>query len=131
MFEFDSMAARQRKWMLYLLTFFVLGALFLPYPRVLYGLVLGGVISFYNLWLLHRKIKMLGDVVADTGEARGGLGTFSRMAAAILGTLIAIRFEENFHIIAVVIGIMSSYLVIGLDGFTRLLSKDKDQDNQS
>lgn len=131
MFEFDSMAARQRRWMLYLLALFVLGAGFLPYTRVFNGLVLGGVISFYNMWLLQRKTKMLGDVVADTGEARGSLGTFSRMAAAVLGVIVAVRFEENFHIIAVVIGIMSSYLVIGLDGFTRLLSKGKDQDNQS
>lgn len=41
MFEFDSMVARQRKWMLYFLALFVLGAGFLPYTRVFNGLVLG------------------------------------------------------------------------------------------
>ncbi|MBN6205841.1 ATP synthase subunit I [Ralstonia pickettii] len=125
MFNFDSMVARQQRWMLYILALFVLGAGFLPYTRVFYGLILGGVISFYNLWLLQHKTKVLGDTVAQGKDARGGLGTFSRMASAALAVLIAIRFEENFHIIAVVIGLMSSYLVIGLDGIVRLLSKKK------
>lgn len=119
------MVARQQRWMLYILALFVLGAGFLPYTRVFLGLILGGVISFYNLWLLQHKTKVLGDTVAQGKDARGGLGTFSRMASAALAVLIAIRFEENFHIIAVVIGLMSSYLVIGLDGIVRLLSKKK------
>lgn len=130
MFEFDSMVARQRKWMLYLLALFVLGAGFLPYTRVFYGLVLGGVISFYNLWLLQHKTRVLGDSVAKTGEVRSGLGTFSRMASAVLAVFVAMRFEENFHIIAVVIGLMSSYLVIGLDGFVKLYQARKNHDNQ-
>lgn len=123
--DFDSMVVRQRKWMLYLLATLVLGAGFTPYTRVFNGLVLGGAISFYNLWLLQHKVKVLGDQVADTGKARGGLGTFSRMAAAVLGVLIAIRFDENFHIIAVIVGLMLSYLVIALDGVFRFVFRKK------
>jgi ATP synthase protein I len=130
MFDFDSMVARQRKWMLYLLALFVLGAGFLPYTRVFNGLVLGGAISFYNLWLLQHKTRVLGDTVAKTGEPKSGLGTLSRMAAAVLAVFVATRYEENFHIIAVVIGLMSSYLVMGLDGFIRLLSRKNGHDNQ-
>ena len=127
--DFDSMVLRQRKWMLYLLALLVLGAGFSPYTRVFYGLVLGGAISFYNLWLLQRKVKVLGDQVAETGEARGGggLGTFSRMAAAVLGVLIAIRFEANFHIIAVIVGLMLSYIVIALDGLFRFIFRKQGQ----
>ncbi|MHA6250679.1 ATP synthase subunit I [Oceanobacillus sp. CAU 1775] len=131
MFEFDSMVARQRKWMLYLLALFVLGAGFLPYTRVFNGLVLGGVISLYNLWLLQRKTGLIGEAVAETGEFRSGLGTFSRMAAALLAVFVATRFEENFHIIAVVIGLMSSYLVIGLDGIVRMLAMRKENNSKS
>lgn len=123
--DFDSMVVRQRKWMLYLLATLVLGAGFTPYTRIFNGLVLGGAISFYNLWLLQHKVKVLGDQVADTGKARGGLGTFSRMAAAVLGVLIAIRFDENFHIIAVIVGLMLSYLVIALDGVFRFIFRKK------
>lgn len=123
--EFDSMVARQLKWMLYLLALIVLGAGFLPYTRIFNGLLLGGAISFYNLWLLKRKTQLMGDTAAEDGKARGGLGTFSRMAAAVLGVLIAIRFEENFHIIAVVIGIMLSYLIMGLQGLIHLIFNRK------
>ncbi|MCF3942736.1 ATP synthase subunit I [Oceanobacillus alkalisoli] len=123
--EFESMITRQRKWMLYLLALLVLGVGFLPYTRVFNGLLLGGAISFYNLWLLQHKTKQLGDSVAESGEARGGLGTFSRMAAAVLGVLIAIRYEENFHIIAVVIGLMLSYVILGLDGMLRFVFNKK------
>ena len=130
MFEFDSMVGRQRKWMLYLLALFVLGAGFLPYTRVFNGLVLGGVISFYNLWLLQQKTKQFGDNVAESGEVKSGLGTFSRMAAAVLAVFIATRFEENFHVIAVVIGLVSSYLVMGLDGIVRMISMRRDRENQ-
>ena len=129
MFDFDSMVARQRKWMLYFLALFVLGAGFLPYTREFNGLVLGGAISFYNLWLLQHKTRVLGDTVAKTGEPRSGLGTFSRMAAAVFAVFVAMRFEEHFHIIAVVIGLMTSYLVIGLDGLITLLRKNE-PDNQ-
>ena len=127
MFDFDSMIARQRKWMLYFLALFVLGAGFLPYTSVFNGLVLGGVISFYNLWSLQHKTKVFGDTVAQAKKARGGLGTLSRMAAAVLGVIIAMRFEEHFHLMAVIIGLVSSYLVIFLDVLIRLLSNKKKQ----
>lgn len=127
--EFDRMVLRQRKWMLYLLALLVLGAGFLPYTRVFNGLVLGGAISFFNLWLLQHKTKVIGDDAAEKGEAQGSLGTLSRMAAAILAAVIAIRFEEHFHIIAVVIGLMLSYIVILLDRSIYFLS-EKDENGK-
>jgi len=113
--EYANMVRRQRQWMLYLLAFFVLGAGFSSYTRVFNGLLLGGIISFYNLWLLQRKINVFGKSISETGAARQGLGTFSRLAAVALSILIALEFEEFFHIIAVVIGIVSSYIVMALD----------------
>ncbi|MFS0750293.1 ATP synthase subunit I [Oceanobacillus sp. 1P07AA] len=115
MSNYDKMITRQRQWMFYLLAVLVLCAGFLPYPRVFFGLILGSIISLYNLWLLQSKTAKLGETVAAGGKARGGLGTFTRMAAAVLGVLIAMRFEEHFHVMAVIIGILSSYFVIALD----------------
>ncbi|MGJ9458198.1 ATP synthase subunit I [Oceanobacillus sp. CF4.6] len=121
MSEYDKMVTRQRKWMLYLLAIIVIGSGFSSHDRVFYGLLLGGAVSFYNLWLLQYKTKALGKAIAETGKVRGGLGTFSRLAATILAILIALRFNETFHIIAVVFGIISSYIVIGLDVSIRLI----------
>lgn len=128
MFEFDSMIVRQRKGMLTLLALVVLGVVFLPYTRELNGLLLGGVISFYNLLVLQRKTRLLGDKAATNSKFRGSLGTVTRMAAAVLGVAIAMRFEESFHVIAVVIGLMLSYLIIFLDGIYYLLIR-KNQDS--
>lgn len=122
MFGFESMVARYKKWTLSALALYVLGAVILPYTTVFNGLVLGGAISFYNLWLLQRRINRVGDKVSKGEKTRGGLGTFSRMILAAFGALIAMRFPETFHLIAVVVGIMSSYIVIVLDGIIRLIA---------
>ncbi|MCT1901173.1 ATP synthase subunit I [Oceanobacillus sojae] len=115
MFNFDSMITRQRKWMLYWLAILVLCAGFLPYTRIFLGLILGSSISLYNLWLLQYKSEKLGKTIAAGEKARTGLGTFSRMAAAVLAVVVAIRFEEYFHLYAVIFGIVSSYLMMAVD----------------
>lgn len=113
--DYSCMIRRQRQWMLFLLAFFVLGAGFTSYTRIFNGLLLGGIISFYNLWLLQRKIDKFGESVSQTGGARQGLGIFSRLAATVLAVMIALEFDQFFHIIAVVIGIISSYFIVLAD----------------
>ncbi|TFJ92261.1 ATP synthase subunit I [Lentibacillus salicampi] len=107
---------RQRKWMLYLLALFVLGAGFTPYPRIFLGLLLGGAASFYNLWLLQRKVSALAESV-ETNKRATGIGTLSRMAAAVLAVFIALRYDAYFDMIFVIVGLMTSYLVIVIDFF--------------
>lgn len=115
MFNFDNMIIRQRKWMLYWLAILVLCAGFLPYTRIFLGLILGSSISLYNLWLLQYKSDKFGKTVAAGQKPRTGLGTFTRMAAAVLAVLIAMRFDEYFHLYAVIIGIVSSYVIMMID----------------
>ena len=122
MVDYESMIARYKKWTLSVLALYVLGAVFTPYNTVFNGLVLGGAISFYNLWLLQRRIRVVGEKVARGDTTRGGLGTASRMLFAGVGAFLAISYPETFHIIAVVVGIMSSYIVIVLDGIVRLIA---------
>ncbi|WP_340002410.1 ATP synthase subunit I [Oceanobacillus sp. FSL K6-0127] len=125
MSEYDLMVTRQRKWMLFLLAIIVIGAGFSSYPRIFNGLLLGSAVSFYNLWLLQHKTKALGKAVIETGKVRGGLGTFSRLAATMLSVLIALRFNEIFHIIALVFGLVSSYIIIGIDVAFRFIFQRK------
>lgn len=113
---------RQRKWMFYLLAILVLGAGFTPYLRIFLGLLLGSAISFYNLYLLQKKTSEFTEAVAKKQSARG-LGTMSRFAAVALAIIIATRYEEYFNVIAVIIGLMTSYLVIMIDF---ILFKNKD-----
>ncbi|WP_226036304.1 ATP synthase subunit I [Aquibacillus saliphilus] len=121
--QYDNMITRQRKWMFYLLAAIVLGAGLTPYPRIFLGLLLGAVLSFYNLWLMQRKINQFGQAVAGNRSYRGGIGTFTRLATAALAVLIALRFEEQFHLMAVIIGLVAHYFVIMID-FALFKSRD-------
>ncbi|WP_047983785.1 ATP synthase subunit I [Ornithinibacillus californiensis] len=118
----ENQYARQRKWMFYLLAILVLGAGFTPYLRIFLGLLLGSAISFYNLYLLQKKTIEFTEAVATKQKARG-LGTFSRLAAVALAVILSLRYEEYFNMIAVIIGLMTSYLVIMIDF---IMYKNKD-----
>ncbi|WJE15393.1 ATP synthase subunit I [Halobacillus sp. ACCC02827] len=111
---YQHMIARQRKWMFYLLALFVLGWGVTPWPSIFLGLLLGSALSFYNLWLMQRKIRMLGEASAENRKV-GGIGTFTRLASGALAVVIALQFEENFHLISVVLGLMAAYIVILID----------------
>lgn len=127
--EFDSMVSRQRKWMIYILALLVLGVGLLPYTRIFKSLLLGGVVSFFNLWLLQCKTKAITHAAATKSGTRKSLGTLTRMISAVFAAYIAMRYEEHFHIIAVVIGLMLSYIVIFLDRSIYFLS-NKDENGK-
>ncbi|MEH7111088.1 ATP synthase subunit I [Neobacillus niacini] len=114
--EFQTMFARQRKWMFFLLSFYVLGWGFTTYQSIFLGLILGTSLSLFNLWLMARKIDKFGQAAAE-GRTVRSLGSFSRMATGALAIVITLRYPEQFHIISVVIGLMTSYIVIMIDFF--------------
>lgn len=107
---------RQRKYLFFLLSIYVLGWGFTQYKTVFLGLALGTSLSLFNLWLLVRRTNSFGDSVVQ-GEKVRSLGTLSRMATAVLAVIIAIKYPDNFHLISVVIGLMTSYIVIMIDYF--------------
>jgi len=112
MSNYRAMASRQRKWMLILLALCAVGAGIMPDKHFFLGLLLGTSISFYNLWLLQRKTDLLGES-AERDGSRKGIGTISRLAAAALGVLIAIRYDLS--IIGFIIGLMTAYPVMMID----------------
>jgi ATP synthase protein I len=112
--EFIEMYNRQRKWTLYLLAIYVLGWGFTSYQTSFLGLILGTSFSFLNLWLLVRRMKSF-DKAVSIGKKVRSLGSMSRMATAAIAGIIALRYPENFNIIYVVLGLMTSYIVIMID----------------
>ncbi|MFC4558079.1 ATP synthase subunit I [Virgibacillus kekensis] len=122
MTNYHQLVSRQRKWMFYLLAILVLGAGFTPYLSIFLGLLLGSLVSFYNLYLLQKKVDDFAASV-ETRQKTRGLGTVSRLAAVALAIIVALRFEEYFDVIAVLIGLMTSYIVIMID-FIFFQSKD-------
>lgn len=109
---------RQRKWMLFLIALFLMAAgisTFTKYQPVFYGLLLGILIGFYNVWFLQRKISMFSETIMDSDNKRQGLGMISRFAAVILGAMIAIKFDMYFNLIAYLIGFVLLYPVMMID----------------
>lgn len=112
--ELQQLFNRHRKFMLYLLSLFVLGWGFTPYHSIFLGLILGTSISLFNHWLTMRKTKRFSDSVASERPVRS-LGTMTRMGTAVIAALIASRYPDTFHFLSVILGLMTSYVVIMID----------------
>ncbi|MRX74146.1 ATP synthase subunit [Bacillus lacus] len=111
---------RYRKYIFFLLSFYVIGWGFTSYQPVFLGLILGTSISLFNLWLMVRKHKQFGKAM-DEGRSVRSLGTASRMASAGFAVLISLEFPDELHLVSVVIGLMTMYFVIMIDYFVQLL----------
>lgn len=117
--ELASKYSRSQKYIFYLLSLYVLGWGFTSYQSIFLGLILGTSMSLFNLWILYRKIDRFGNAVVK-GEKVRTLGMLQRMAAAVLAVAIAMRFPENIHLMSVILGLMTSYIVIMIDSFVQL-----------
>lgn len=115
---YDKMVKVQRKWMLIFLAILVIGLVVLPYKQILLGLLLGSIVSVFNMWFLQSRVKRFGEAIAG-GKSVVGLGTFMRMLTSVLAIAIALRFDQLFHIYATVIGLVSSYLIMMIEAFIR------------
>ena len=114
--ELKQMYIRQRKYIFLLLSAFVLGWGFTSYQSIFLGLILGTSLSLFNLWLMVRKVDQFGEAVAKGKKVRS-LGMVSRMASAVLAVMIAMKYPDKVHLISVVLGLMTAYIVIMIDYF--------------
>jgi ATP synthase protein I len=122
--EFRVMYNRQRKWIFYLLSIYVLGWGFTSYKTIFLGLILGTCFSFLNLWMLVRKTESFDKAIAKGKKVRS-LGSLQRMATAAIAVIIALRYPQYFQIIYLVLGLMTSYIVIMIDYFYHALHVHK------
>ena len=116
--EYDKMVKDQRKWMLIFLVILVIGLGVLPYKQFVLGLLLGGVVSAFNIWLLQRRVKKFGEAI-EKGKSVLGLGTFTRMVTSISAIAVAVKFDQLFHVYATLIGLASSYIIMMIESFIR------------
>lgn len=111
MSDYKEMANVQKSWMLVIITIIAVLAIFSTKQPLFYGLLLGTCISFFNLWLLHKKMQVFAESTRTEGFKKG-FGTISRFAAAVLGIIIAIRYDLS--IIGYIIGLVTAYPIIML-----------------
>ncbi|WP_110928324.1 ATP synthase subunit I [Bacillus massiliglaciei] len=114
--ELDKMFNRQRKSMLYLMGLYLLGIVFTPFDDIFQGLLLGTIFSMIIFLSLVNKNKKFSQAVAEGKKARS-LGNLTRMSAAAIAAMIALRYPEEFRVVFVVLGLMTVYIVIMIDYF--------------
>jgi ATP synthase protein I len=114
--ELKVMFSRQRRWMFLLLSIYVLGWGFTSYQSIFLGLIFGTSLSLFNLWFMLRKMGQFDQAVSQGKKIRS-MGSFSRFATAALAVIVSMRYPEQLHLISVVVGLMTSYIVIIIDFF--------------
>lgn len=122
--DFREMYNRQRKWMFYLFSIYVLGWGFTTYKTSFLGLILGTCFSFIMLWMLVRKTEKF-DKAVSAGKKVKSLGSLQRMAIAAIAVMIALEYPDYFQIVSVVLGLMTAYIVIMIDYFYHALHAQK------
>ncbi|WP_235848322.1 ATP synthase subunit I [Litchfieldia alkalitelluris] len=109
-----TMLKRHRKYIFYFLAVFVLGWGFTTYQPAFLGLIIGAAASYYNHLLLYRKVNKFSEAVVK-GKKVYSLGTISRMTIAGLAVFISLKFPEYINVYFVMLGLMTSYIVIFID----------------
>ncbi len=117
--EYKMFYVRLRKSIFYLLAIYVLGWGFTSYQSIFLGLILGTSLSLLNMWILVKKMDKFSKAI-DSGGKVYSLGFFTRVAVALFGVMIAMKYPQYFHFISVVIGLVTSYIVIMIDSFLQL-----------
>lgn len=130
--EYKQIFIRELKIIINLLAIFVIGWGFTPYPHIFLGLILGTLISTYNLWSMHSKVNRMGQTIVDNANKKEdekkkrvkSLGSLNRLAAAALAVLIAMRYPDTFNLVAVIIGLMTNHFVIMIDFLFQSIRKN-------
>lgn len=74
---------------------------FPEWKTVAAGLLLGLAASFMNALLLRRRVEFLGQAISSQGSRKVGMGLASRLAMVLLAAMVALKFPDRFHIVAV------------------------------
>ncbi|MDQ0482332.1 ATP synthase subunit I [Guptibacillus hwajinpoensis] len=122
MTEYTQSFRRYMQFTLYLLAIFVMGWGITSYKAIFLGLILGTILSIYNLFNMYRKVDRLGEATVKGTKARS-LGLLTRQAVAGLAVLIALRYPEYFNLLGVVSGLMTTYLIILIDSISKIRFK--------
>lgn len=123
MLELEKMFNRQRKYILYLMGIYVLGAIFTTYDRVFQGLLLGTIFSLFIFWSMVQKNRKFAQAVSEGKKA--SLGSLTRMSAGALAAVIALKYPEKFQIGSMILGLMTAYIVIMIDYFIQHLRNNR------
>ncbi|WP_449620808.1 ATP synthase subunit I [Robertmurraya sp. Marseille-Q9965] len=118
--DVQTIYRQQQRYILFLLSIYVLGWGFTSYQTIFLGLILGTAFGLFNMWLLAKRMDKFGDAVVR-GEKVRSLGMISRMATAILAVMLAVKYPDVIHLYSVILGLMTPYFVIMIEFFKQAI----------
>jgi|SRR5690625_646495 len=127
--EYNRLVERQRKWMIYLLVFFLVAILLTPYERLFMSLLLGYIAGYYSLRFLQTRVKSYAEAIVTEGRARS-LGTFVRIAGVGIIVVFATRFPEKVHIPWLALGLGLAYIILFIDFTIQQIIADQKNQHQ-
>ncbi|MGL4521087.1 MAG: ATP synthase subunit I [Bacilli bacterium] len=78
------------------------------------GMLIGIAVNLYNLWLLKRKVVDFTER-AISGAKLKGLGMLTRIAAALFGLMLAMKFLDQAGVMGLLFGLLTTLCVIVID----------------
>ncbi|MGY4688415.1 ATP synthase subunit I [Salibacterium sp. K-3] len=108
---FAAEARRCVQLSLYVSALYVLGWGFTPYSVFFLSAILGVAAGLFNVWSMYRDVKRIGDAAVQERKAFT-TGMAARLATGALAAVLFLRFPEQFHLVGLVTGIMTPYIMI-------------------
>lgn len=105
----NNMIKSATRWMLYLIAVTLIAYVVLPgWKSVALGLALGLLASAMNAFLLHRRVHLVTDAVAQEGTRvrRKGLGFGNRIATVLLLAMVGYKYPDIINLPAALAGSM-------------------------
>lgn len=86
--------------------------LFVPAKPFVMGIIIGGLISLYNVLYLARRVRIAGQLTMTHSVRPTGTGLINRILMIAFGVILAYRFPEWIDYRALVIGLPMSYVLM-------------------
>lgn len=86
--------------------------LVVPAKPFIMGIIIGGLISLYNVLYLARRVRIAGQLAMTHGLRSAGSGLTSRIGMIVIGVALAYRFPQWIDFRALVIGLPLSYVLM-------------------
>lgn len=118
----DVMFRRYVFYMLILFAIFAIGREMSTDKTIFNGLFLGGIASLFNLWSLFRFSRKLPEAIRE-GKGIFAGGMLIRLLSTSIVVLVSLFNPEYFHLLATIIGLISSYIVIMIDSLITIFRK--------
>lgn len=83
-----------------------------PFRSYAAGLFLGICVSVYNVWYLSHKVKRMGETALARGKSGTGSGMLQRYLMVTLAFLIAMKFPQHVHPLAIIAGLPICYILL-------------------